>query len=387
MPARPPLPSARRRWLLASLGGLSGLGGLSTALAQTTPLGTIANSEALGTPPASAAALRGEALPLVFPRDRGSHPGFGTEWWYITGQAATAAGRSFGFQLTFFRSRVDGTQAMRSRFAARQLLFAHAAITDVQGKRLWHDQRLAREGFGVAQASTSDMHVQLRDWSLQAQDNQYQASLPADGFGLQLQLQETQPVLLQGQQGWSRKGPQTRQASYYYSQPQLRATGRLRVGTDDFAVSGKAWLDHEWSQELLHQDAVGWDWTGMNFDDGSALTAFRLRDAQGAPVWAGGSFRDAAGALRVLAPTELRWVALRYWTSPFTQTRYPVAWELHTPMGRYTLQPVLDNQELDSRASTGAVYWEGLSHLYDSQGRRVASGYVELTGYGAALKL
>ena len=104
------------------------------------------------------------ALPaktLVFPRDRGSHPDFKTEWWYVTGHC-TSGIREFGFQLTFFRSRVDSTQGAASKFAAKQLMFAHAAITDVQGKKLWHDQRISRDGFGVASSSESDMAIKLR---------------------------------------------------------------------------------------------------------------------------------------------------------------------------------------------------------------------------------
>ena len=191
------------------------------------------------------------ALPaktLSFPRDRGSHPDFRTEWWYITGHAATAgtAAREFGFQLTFFRSRVDGTQAMSSNFAAKQRVFAHAAITDVQGKKLWHDQRIARDGFGIATASQTDMSVKLRDWQLQTvpgQPKSYAAELPGTDFGIKLQFLETQAVLLQGKQGLSRKGPEEKQASYYYSQPQLATRGTLQLQGKTFEVTGKAWLD------------------------------------------------------------------------------------------------------------------------------------------------
>jgi predicted secreted hydrolase len=332
------------------------------------------------------------ALParaLTFPRDRGSHPDFRTEWWYITGQAASvgSGGRTFGFQLTFFRSRVEGTQAMTSKFAAKQLLFAHAAITDVQGKKLWHDQRIARDGFGVASASEQDMAIKLRDWSLQAEGGKYTAELPASDFALKLQFEETQAVLLQGQQGLSRKGPEEAQASYYYSQPQLASRGSLQVKGQTFEVTGKAWLDHEWSQELLHPSAVGWDWIGMNLIDGSALTAFRLRDKDGNTVWDGGSFRSPQSELRNFNYGEVSFKPVRSWESPLTQTRYPVEWKVRTPTGSYTVKAMIDNQELDSRASTGAIYWEGLSELIDSNGKPVGSGYLEMTGYAQALRL
>ncbi|MCJ0762587.1 carotenoid 1,2-hydratase [Variovorax terrae] len=334
--------------------------------------------------PAAASALPARAL--QFPRDFGSHPGLRTEWWYITGHAV-AGEREFGFQVTFFRSRVDATQAMQSRFAAKQLLFAHAAVTDVQGRKLWHDQRIAREGFGIASASEADTAVTLRDWSLRRQDGVYAAAVPAGDFTLQLQFSPTQPVLLQGRQGLSRKGPQPQQASYYYSLPQLAARGSIFLKGQRFAVEGRAWLDHEWSEELLDAQAVGWDWIGMNLFDGSALTAFRLRNKAGGTLWDGGSFRAARGDPYIFSPGETTFSPQRHWTSPASRASYPVEWMIRTPADFYTVKAVLDDQELDSRSSTGAIYWEGLSDLYDSNGKKAGRGYLEMTGYANPLRL
>lgn len=339
----------------------------------------------------SMAALGGpaSALPakaLTFPRDRGSHPDLKTEWWYVTGHCTSGA-REFGFQLTFFRSRVDSTQSAASKFAAKQLLFAHAAITDVEGKKLHHDQRISRDGFGVASSSELDMAIKLRDWTLRADGKRYMADLPASDFGLNLQFNETQAVLLQGKNGLSRKGPDEKQASYYYSQPQLTTAGSLRVQGKTFEVTGTAWLDHEWSQELLAPGVVGWDWIGMNLLDGSALTAFRLRDKEGSAIWDGGSFRSAANSLYVFSKGEVVFKPTRFWKSPLTQTSYPVEWIVRTPADFYTVKAVIDNQELDSRQSTGAIYWEGLSELLDSNGKKVGVGYLEMTGYAQPLRM
>ena len=331
------------------------------------------------------------ALPvrrLVFPRDFGAHPDLRTEWWYITG-FAEAAGREFGFQLTFFRSRVDEAQALASKFAARQLVFAHAAITDVGGKRLWHDQRIAREGFGIAVADIADTRVRLRDWQLQrAADGSYAAQLPARDFGLDLRFTPTQQLLLQGREGLSRKGPDEEQASYYYSVPQLETSGTLRVQGQRFGITrGRAWLDHEWSDAFLHPEAVGWDWIGMNLDDGSALTAFQLRRQDGSALWDGGSFRAANGSTYIAKQGETQFSAQRRWTSPASGAQYPVEWMVRTPADFYTVRAVIDDQELDSRASTGGIYWEGLSTLFDSNGGRVGRGYLEMTGYARRLRL
>jgi predicted secreted hydrolase len=324
---------------------------------------------------------------LQFPRDHGAHPAFRTEWWYVTGQAR-AGEREFGFQVTFFRSRVEGTQDMTSRFAARQLLFAHAALTDVQGRKLWHDQRIAREGFEIASAPEDDTRVRLRDWSLVRGPQHYLAHAVAADFALDLRCAPTQPLVLQGTQGLSRKGPLPQQASYYYSQPQLAVAGAITLRGQRFEVTGKAWLDHEWSDEYLAPEAVGWDWIGMNLDDGSALTAFRLRRSDGSPLWDGGSFRSPRGGdLYTFSPGEVDFSPQRRWTSPLSQAVYPVEWVVRTPADFYTVRAVIDNQELDSRNSTGAIYWEGLSDLLDSNGKHVGRGYLEMTGYAQRLRM
>ncbi len=331
-----------------------------------------------------------QALParaLTFPRDHGAHPDLRTEWWYVTGHAR-AGTRTFGFQVTFFRSRVDAAQDLQSAFAARQLLFAHAAITDIQGRRLWHDQRIARAGFGIAQAATEDTRLALRDWSLVREaDGRYHARIPAGEFALDLRFAPTQPLLLQGRQGLSRKGPEARQASYYYSQPQLQAQGRLQLQGQSFDVAGRAWLDHEWSEALLHPEAVGWDWIGMNLLDGSALTAFRLRRTDGSGLWDGGSWRAAQGPVQAFEPGGTVFTPQRAWTSGRSGARYPVQWQLACPAGRYTVRALLDDQELDSRQSTGAIYWEGLSELANERGQVVGHGYLEMTGYAQPLRL
>jgi len=340
--------------------------------------------------PALAVARNASALPpahLEFPRDHGAHPSFRTEWWYITGQARSGE-RQFGFQMTFFRSRVDETQTMHSRFAAKQLVFAHAALTNVKGRKLWHDQRIAREGFDVALAEQGDTRVRLRDWSLQRQGSgTYVARIPAGEFGLQLQCAPTQPVLLQGRDGLSRKGPREDEASYYYSQPQLAVSGELALQGQRFTVTGKAWLDHEWSEELLDREAVGWDWIGMNLDDGSALTAFRLRKSDGSALWDGGSFRALKGSPYIFSRGEAVFSPQRRWTSPLSGASYPVEWIVRTPADFYTVKAVIDNQELDSRASTGSIYWEGLSDLFDSNGKPAGRGYLEMTGYSQRMRL
>lgn len=333
--------------------------------------------------------------PLVFPRDHGSHPDARTEWWYATGWLA-APGEDepgFGFQVTFFRSRTDVARDHPSRFAAHQLVFAHAALTDLTAKRLRHDQRIARAGFEVAEAAEDDTRIALRGWRFERRGpvdaSVYRARLASDtaGFAFDFELTATQPLLLQGEAGFSRKGPRPGQASHYYSQPQLAVRGTLTRDGRPQPVQGRAWLDHEWSEEILDAQATGWDWIGINLADGSALTAFRLRRADGRALWAGGSLRRPGGTVRAFDPDEVSFDPIERWTSPVSNATYPVVWQVRTPAGVHRVRALLADQELDSRSSTGAIYWEGLSELLDESGQRVGLGYLEMTGYAARLRL
>lgn len=321
-----------------------------------------------------------------FPADHGAHPAFRTEWWYVTGWLRTEDGRDLGFQVTFFRTRPPVDPANPSRFAPRQILFAHAALSDPATGGLLHGERAARAGFGLAQARAGDADVAIRDWSFHRRaDGRFTTRVDAQGFSLQLAFRPTQPPLLQGLNGYSRKGPLASQASYYYSLPHLRVAGSVARGPNRTRVTGEAWLDREWSSDYLAPDAEGWDWTGLNLDDGAALMAFRIRKKGGGTVWAGGSYRYPNGRLVRFAPADVRFRTLRTWRSARTGAIYPVAQEVavRLPDGvrRFPLQPLFPAQELDARASGLPVYWEGA--VRTTGGR----GYLELTGYAAPLAM
>ena len=324
--------------------------------------------------------------PLQFPRDYGSHPGFRNEWWYVTGWLEDTSGHVAGFQVTFFRHRPGVAEDNPSRFAAHELLFAHGALADPRYGRLRHDQRAARAGFDIAAALDATTDVWIGDWSLRLIEGSYRTRIAARDFHLDLRFAPTQAVLLQGDAGVSRKGPGPRQASYYYSEPQLAVTGQVATATNDATVTGTAWLDHEWSSEYMAADAVGWDWIGINLDDGGALMAFRMRDRSGAAFWAGGSHRTPDGRVRSFAPAEIRFTPQRQWRSPRTQVDYPVAMNVRAGDVECVLEPLMDDQELDARTGIGTIYWEGAVRAL-SAGRMIGRGYLELTGYGKPLKL
>lgn len=328
---------------------------------------------------------------LSFPRDFGAHPDFRTEWWYVTGWLNTPDNKPLGFQVTFFRSATDHDANNPSRFAPKQLIVAHAALSDPAVGTLQHDQKIARAGFGLAQASEATTDVRLHRWAMQRQhDGRYVVTLPARDFTLALTLTPTQPLMLQGNRGYSRKGPQASQASYYYSEPHLKVHGTVTREGKPITVSGTTWLDHEWSTTVLDARAVGWDWVGANLEDGSALMAFRIRGADGRALWQHAALRSRDGTLRQYRGDDIQFTPLRRWRSPRTGASYPVSMQIDTGPARGKLQwmlsPLQDDQELDSRQSTGAVYWEGAVRVLRN-GQPAGYGYFEMTGYLKALKL
>jgi predicted secreted hydrolase len=404
------------------------------ALAQTS--GGVVTPGAVVTP----------GMQLEFPRDEGSHPEYRIEWWYVTGwldgadqaDSSTAeASPPRGFQVTFFRVRTGLGEDNPSAFAPRQVLFAHAALADPRHGRLHHAQRAAREGFGLAYAKQGELQVRLDDWSLrQVAPNQYRAVVHGEDFDFDLLLEATQPPLLQGEDGYSRKGPDPRAASYYYSLPQLAVSGEIVLDGRRERVSGHAWFDHEWSSDYVDQDALGWDWMGINLHDGGALMSFRMRDKQGGERWAAATLRqpslsldslsrlagegrgegsvslsrlagegggegsvslsrlagegrgEGSGSTQAFGTTDVEWTPLATWRSPRTGVEYPVRWRVQVGNRLYRVEPLMNDAELDSRATTGVLYWEGAVRLLDdATNEELGRGYLELTGYGGKVDI
>jgi len=303
---------------------------------------------------------------LRFPRDHGAHPEYRTEWWYTTGWLERGAER-LGFQVTFFRTRTPWESKNPSQFAPRQVLLAHAAIADPRHGRLRHDERAARDAFGLAGAATRTTGAWIDDWRFALERGKYRAKIAARDFTLDLALETPDAPRLQGEEGFSRKGHRPEEASYYYSRPQMAVSGTL----DGDKVRGVAWLDHEWSSRYLAPEAAGWDWCGLNLDDGRALMAFRYRDRQGGVYY---------------APEGTAFTPLRIWRSPRTGVEYPVAMRVAAGGEQYDLTPLMDDQEFDARRSTGTIYWEGAVRALHA-GSEVGRGYLELTGYWRPLEL
>ncbi len=321
-----------------------------------------------------------EGRQLFFPADHGAHPEQRTEWWYITGWLTDEQGRERGVQVTFFRVGTGIGADNPSRFAPRQLILAHAAIADPDTGHLRHAEQVERALDPLAGATVGQTRAWIDDWSLTLEDGAYRTRIRADDFDLDLTLTPDGPPRLNGREGFSQKTPDPANASFYYSRPQLAVSGRLRLANADRTVTGRAWLDHEWSSEILPDAALGWDWIGINLDDGGSLMAFRMRRRDGSTLWAGGTLQQGEQPTQILSPDQVRFLPGRRWQSPRTGADYPVEWRIEIAGRRLSLRPLMDDQELDGRRSTGVVYWEGAARLFEA-GREIGRGYLEMTGY------
>jgi predicted secreted hydrolase len=328
-----------------------------------------------------------EPRELSFPADHGLHPDFRTEWWYFTGNLATAEGRRFGFQLTFFRSALaPRMEARSSAWATRQAWLAHFTVSDAAGGRFHSFERWSRGAVGLAGVETAPFRVWVEDWSAEADQRGqvFPLRLQAahEDVAIDLRLSRGKPPVLQGDRGLSRKSSEPGNASYYYSLTRMPASGTVRVGPETFAVEGAAWMDREWSTSSLGAGQVGWDWFALQLADGTDLMLYQLRHAGGRPDPASsGSFVALDGASRTLPFRAFSLDVLDHWKSPRSGARYPARWRVRVPSEGLdlTVIPRLADQELD----VSFRYWEGAVAVEGTRrGARVdGQGYVELTGY------
>ena len=362
---------------------------------------------------------------LRFPADHGPHPRFRNEWWYFTGNLNDAAGRAFGYQLTFFRTALapggggvaesearsrdetghgtappaspgaepgSGSESPpapdvgRSAWRSRQIYMAHFTLTDIEEQRFFAFERLSRGALELAGARADPFRVFLEDWSASGPPGTWPVRLRAsqDAIGIDLNVSPSKPLVLQGERGFSRKTADGSSASHYYSATRLETAGILRLGGESHEVGGTSWLDREWSSGGLSPDQLGWDWFALQLDSGHDLMWYRLRGRTPAATHSSGAWVPPSGAARSLPHGAASVRVTDHWRSTHGGTTYPAAWELDLPSERVSLQihPRVADQEL----RVALRYWEGAVEVQGQvAGRPVRGvGYVELTGYADA---
>lgn len=335
---------------------------------------------------------------LTFPLDHGEHPEHRTEWWYYTGHLTSEKGSRYGYQLTFFRSAIGppGGQKRRpsppSAWRASQLYLAHAALTDIGGRRFHHAEAMARGALGMAavRREAQSTLISVRSWLARIDPDRHQLRAVTGDFSLDLSLIPLKPPVPHGEDGYSLKGKSPERASCYYSLTRLETRGEIVLDGARIAVSGESWMDHEFSSAPLEESLVGWDWVSLQLSNGSELMVYLMRERSGAtsPV-SSGTFVAPSGEPIHLTRDQIDLKVLDHWTSPRSGGRYPSRWRLLIPsLGlELAIQPNLADQELHTPESTRITYWEGSVDAAGFLGEQSVSakGYVELTGYAHPL--
>ena len=346
--------------------------------------------------------LRARAVkPFRFPADHGPHPGYRSEWWYLTcplmaeGATSNSAPREFGVQFTLFRQALVAPgqlprESAASAWRSGQLYMAHAALTDVSQREHVESTRFARGHPQLAGVRTEPFAAWLENWRLAATQpaperqsvvrglDALTLSVNDSAFVVELSLLAQKPVVLQGNAGLSYKG--SREASYYYSLPRMSAAGVVGLGaTPSVAVSGHCWLDREWSTSVLADDLLGWDWLALQFEDNTELMLFQLRPRDATRVAEQprrqGKWVASNGRAEAIDPEAIELTPQRYWQDE-VGVRWPVEWLVRLGSRELRIVAALEDQRMRS----SVAYWEGLVHVY-SGSARIGQGYLEMTGY------
>jgi predicted secreted hydrolase len=374
------------------IAGLAGLFTIMLALKKNNKLGQVSSSLVAQAAPASIAGYTRAEGPrdLVFPDDNGPHPEYQTEWWYFTGNLDAEDGQHFGYQLTFFRRALFPQNLMTQRasdWATNQVYLAHFAVTDVKGKRYQAFERLSRGAVGLAGAQAQPFQVWLDDWTVKEIDpGTYKLSARQGDLSIDLKLADVKGPILQGDQGYSQKGPESGNASYYVSNPRLTSQGTIRVDSEEIPVQGLSWVDHEWSTSVLSKDQVGWDWFSLQLDNGDDLMLFQIRKDDGTvDPFSSGILIKQDGQTQKFTRDEFIIQALGDWKSPHNEAVYPAGWKVEIPSIGASLEllPYLADQELN----LSYTYWEGAVRISGKVNNQPVSGngYTELTGYSGSM--
>jgi predicted secreted hydrolase len=329
-------------------------------------------------------------IPFVFPDDFGPHPDYQTEWWYYTGNLSTPEGRHFGYQLTFFRRALlppNLQPARTSPWATGQAYMAHFAVSDVQANDHYAFERLARGSAGIAGAQSDPYKVWLEDWKVEMIEPQiYRLTASQAGVSLNLILTDTKGPIPHGDQGYSQKGPEPGNASYYYSQTRLLSDGSITIGNQAYSVTGLSWKDHEYSTSALSEGQIGWDWFSIQLENNTEIMVFQIRRDDGSiDPYSSGSLIAADGSVEHISADDFKIKVLDTWKSPTNGAIYPSRWEINIPNRdiRLILEPHMADQEMNLTYS----YWEGAVRVTGNvSGVEVnGNGYVEMTGYAGSM--
>lgn len=330
-----------------------------------------------------------EKREFKFPEDHGPHPGFRTEWWYFTGNLTSTDNKKFGYQFTIFRTSLSSNNNSGiSEWSSNQIYMAHFTVTDISNDKFYFDERFSRDGNELAGAKTIPFKVWLEDWQIIESESRTVFDLPVikvkaktDKAEINLILESAKPVVLQGEEGLSRKGSQPGNASYYYSYTNLKTNGKIIIEGKEFTVSGNSWMDREWSTSALSEDQKGWDWFALQLDDSTEIMYYQMRKKDGSPdIYSKGVIVNKKGETEQIKKEDVDLVINDNWTSASGES-YPAGWNLKIPSKNIDL--IITPAVSDQLLNVSIKYWEGSVKIEGTKNnsKLTGRGYAELTGY------
>jgi predicted secreted hydrolase len=297
--------------------------------------------------------------PVVLPRDHGSHPGFGIEWWYTTGRLSDAQGGRYFYFATVWSApmglvaRINVVDLRHDRVVADR---EYVNLTPLSA----HTTTIRAGGYVVSWRPRGRLGV----WSLMASATGGLTSLPtgapAPQGALTLRLVPEQPYVLHGTRGVIRQGPAP---SAYYSAPRLAITGTLLAGGRTLKVHGQGWLDHQWGNFPSDQSSLHWNWFACQLTDGRALMLYQFLTPDGVPSGIqSGTLVVRDGRERHLRRFTIS--AHRPFLRPAgAQATYPQAWTLSIPAAhlKLSLRSLAANQFIPMAFVPS--FWEGAAAI------------------------
>jgi predicted secreted hydrolase len=324
-----------------------------------------------------------------FPRDYFNHEDYQTEWWYYTGNLRSSDGHRFGFELTFFRQGVSRAD-LRNPWSVRDLWMAHLALSDINGKRFYHEERLNRSGPGLAGVDASTGTVWNGNWNAHIDPQSERLRALTDKFGLTLNLTPVKQPVVQGQNGVSQKAEGAGHASHYFSLTRLQTSGSIDLEGKTYQVEGTSWVDREFFTGSMSTNETGWDWLSIQLEDRSEIMLYRLRHTDGSiDPYSSGSYVDPSGQSQFLSAQDFVMTpATGTWTSPATKATYPVHWHVSIPRLQLELDITTPLPAQELTGGFGPSYWEGAIDVAGARDHAPLRGvgYLEMTGYADAGK-
>jgi predicted secreted hydrolase len=317
---------------------------------------------------------------ILLPEDHYDHSNFRNEWWYFTGNLKDTNQKEFGYQFTIFRFN-NNQDDINSLWSASDIYLGHLAISDIDEAKYFSKEVFFRNSeLGFAGGDIQQNKIWISNWEIKFDGDTVHLSARQDELIVDLILESKSPPVYHGDNGYSEKGSENTNASYYYSITDYETNGKITINNKIHEVSGKSWFDHEWSSGVLPNDVVGWDWFSLRFDEGSQLMIYQLRDNAGLPTkFSAGTFIEKNTQVIKLNSEQFELNPVGNWNSDLTDISYPLQWEIKISDLNINIRikPKINNQEFNNTI----IYWEGAVNILNNSNQRIGEGYMELTGY------